>query len=153
MNSLIELLERRRLLAGVPAGFTDAVIASGITNATAMEFAPDGRLFVLHQTGEVRVIDNGVLRADPFVKLDVDSSTERGLLGIAFDPGFADNHFVYLYYTVPSPDLHNRVSRFTADGDVAAPGSEVDVFDLDPLNPSAGNHNGGAIYFGPDGKL
>ena len=153
MNACIEPLERRQLLANVPAGFTDTVIAAGLTTASAMDFAPDGRLFVLQQTGEVRVIDNGVLQPEPFVTLDVDSSVERGLLGIAFDPGFATNHFVYLYHTVPSPNLHNQVSRFTADGDVAVPGSEVDIFDLDPLNPAAGNHNGGGIHFGPDGKL
>src|SRR3954452_248335 len=153
MNAYIESLERRQLFANVPAGFTDTVIASGIANATTMEFASDGRLFVLQQDGEVRVIDNGVLRPEPFVTLDVDSSVERGLLGIAFDPGFESNHFVYLYHTVPSPNLHNQVSRFTADGDVAVPGSEVDVFDLDALNPAAGNHNGGAIHFGPDAKL
>src|SRR2546430_1895647 len=139
MNVCIEPLERRQLLANVPAGFTDTVIASGVTDATAMDFAPDARLFVLQQTGEVRIIENGVLRPEPFATLDVDSSVERGLLGIAFDPGFASNHFVYLYHTVPSPNLHNQVSRFTADGDVAVPGSEIDIFDLDPLNPAAGN--------------
>src|SRR5689334_6452218 len=124
MRACIELLERRKLLAGVPAGFDDTVVASGLVSPTAMEFAPDGRLFVLQQTGEVRVIDGGALQAAPFVTLAADSSIERGLLGIAFDPGFASNHFVYLYHTVPSPDLHNQVSRFTADGDVAVPGSK-----------------------------
>ena len=149
----IESLESRRLFASVPTGFTDTVIASGITDETAMEFAPDGRLFVLQQTGQVRVIQNGTLLPTPFVTLNVDSTVERGLLGIAFDPNFATDHFVYLYHTVPAPDLHNQISRFTADGDVAVPGSETDIFDLDPLNPAAGNHNGGAIHFGPDGKL
>jgi glucose/arabinose dehydrogenase len=153
MNNWIESLEGRRLLTSVPTGFTDTVIASGITDTTAMDFAPDGRLFVLQQTGQVRVIDRGTLEPTPFVTLDVDSTVERGLLGIAFDPNFATNHYVYLYHTVPAPDLHNQISRFTADGDVAAPGSETDIFDLDPLNPAAGNHNGGAIHFGPDGKL
>lgn len=150
---MIEQLECRRFLSTVPAGFSDRVVASGLVSPTAMDFAPDGRLFVLEQTGVVRVIQNGQLLPTPFVTLNVDSSTERGLLGIAFDPHFETNHYVYLYHTVPAPDLHNQVSRFTADGNVAEPGSEVDIFDLDPLNPSHGNHNGGAIHFGPDGKL
>jgi glucose/arabinose dehydrogenase len=117
-----------------------------------MEFAPDGRLFVCLQGGNLRVIKNGVLLPTPFVSLTVDSAGERGLLGIAFDPNFATNNFVYVYYTVPGDPAHNRVSRFTANGDVAVAGSEFIVLDLDNLS-GAGNHNGGAIHFGPDGKL
>src|SRR4029078_1142030 len=74
------------------------------------------------------------------------------LLGIAFDPAFATNNFVYVYYTVPIEPRHNRVSRFTANGDVALPGSETILLELDNLS-TASNHNGGAIHFGPDGKL
>jgi hypothetical protein len=84
--------------------------------------------------------------------LTVDSSGERGLLGVAFDPNFAGNNFIYVYYTVTSTPRHNRVSRFTANGDVVAAGSEVVLLDLNDLS-SATNHNGGAIHFGPDGKL
>ena len=84
--------------------------------------------------------------------ISVDPAGERGLLGIAFDPMFALNNFVYVYYTVPSTPRHNRVSRFTANGDVAAPDSETVILELDNLT-SATNHNGGAIHFGPDGKL
>ena len=74
------------------------------------------------------------------------------LLGIAFDPNFASNRFLYLYYTVPTTPRHNRVSRFTANGDVVVPGSEVIILELNNLT-GATNHNGGAIHFGPDGKL
>ena len=84
--------------------------------------------------------------------LTVDSSGERGLLGIAFDPNFATNHYLYVYYTVATSPIHNRVSRFTAAGDTAAPGSEAVILELDSLS-SATNHNGGAIHFGPDGRL
>jgi glucose/arabinose dehydrogenase len=56
-----------------------------------------------------------------------DSAGERGLLGVAFDPAFASNGYVYVYYTAATPTLHNRVSRFTASGDVAAVGSEVPI--------------------------
>jgi glucose/arabinose dehydrogenase len=138
--------------AALPANFSEAVVATGISNPTAMAFAPGGRIFVSEQTGNLRVIKNGSLLATPFVTLTVDSSGERGLLGIAFDPNFASNRFIYLYYTVTSTPRHNRVSRFTANGDVAVPGSEAIIMDLDPLS-SATNHNGGAIHFGPDGKL
>ena len=137
--------------ATLPAGFTETTIA-GIASPTAMEIAPDGRIFVCEQGGRLQVIKNGALLPDPFVTLSVDPNGERGLLGVAFDPNFAANNFVYLYYTVPVEPRHNRVSRFTANGDVAVPGSEVAILDLDNLS-TATNHNGGAIHFGPDGKL
>jgi len=136
--------------APVPSGFTEALVANGLVNPTAMAFAPDGRLFVCEQAGRLRVIKNGVLLATPFLSVTVNASGERGLLGVAFDPAFSSNGYVYVYYTAPSP-LHNRVSRFRASGDVAVAGSETVIFDLDLL--SASNHNGGAIHFGQDGKL
>jgi glucose/arabinose dehydrogenase len=140
------------IAASVPGGFTDSVLASGLPSPTAMAFAPDGRLFVAQQGGALRVIKNGTLLATPFLTVTVSSSGERGLLGVAFDPNFATNHYVYVYYTATSPATHNRVSRFTANGDVAVPGSEVVILELNNLS-SATNHNGGAIHFGPDGKL
>src|ERR1044072_9024378 len=137
--------------ATLPAGFTETAIA-GLSNPTAMEIAPDGRIFVCQQGGSLRVIKNGVLLPTPFVTLSVDSSGVRGLLGIAFDPNFAGNNFLYVYYTVSTTPRHNRISRFTANGDVAVAGSETVILDLDNLS-SATNHNGGAIHFGPDGQL
>jgi len=138
--------------ATLPTNFSESQIANGLTNATAMAFAPDGRLFVCQQGGQLRVIKNGALLATPFVTLTVDSAGERGLLGVAFDPDFATNQFVYVYYTATTPATHNRVSRFTANGDVALGASEVAILDLNNLS-GATNHNGGAIHFGPDGKL
>ena len=117
-----------------------------------MELAPDGRIIVCQQGGSLRVIKNGVLLSTPFLTLSVDANGERGLLGIAFDPNFASNNFLYVYYTVSGTPRHNRVSRFTANGDVVVPGSEIIILELDNLT-SATNHNGGAIHFGPDGKL
>jgi glucose/arabinose dehydrogenase len=136
----------------VPSGFTDSQFVADISGATAMAFAPDGRLFVAEQGGRLRVVKNGVLLGTPFLTVTVDSSGERGLLGVTFDPAFASNGYVYVYYTTPTPEVHNRVSRFTASGDVAAAGSEVVLFELDNLS-TATNHNGGALHFGPDGKL
>lgn len=140
------------LAAIVPSGFTDAVFVSGLSAPTAMAFAPDGRLFVAEQGGRLRVVKNGALLAAPFLTAAVNSSGERGLLGVAFDPNFAANQYVYVYYTTAASPIHNRISRFTASGDAAAANSETVVLELDNLS-GATNHNGGAIHFGLDGKL
>jgi glucose/arabinose dehydrogenase len=138
--------------ATVPAGFRETRFTTGISRPTAMAFAPDGRLFVCEQGGRLRVISStGALRATPFVTVNVNSSGERGLLGVTFDPNFATNRFVYVYYTATTPNIHNRVSRFTANGDVAVAGSERVLMNLNALN--ATNHNGGAIHFGRDNRL
>ena len=134
-----------------PAGFQQVLVANGISNPTVMAFAPDGRLFVAQQNGALRIIENGVLLATPAITLSVNSSGERGLLGIAFDPDFNNNHFIYLYYTLSSA-ANNRISRFTVNGNTIAPASESVVLNLDPLS-TATNHNGGTIQFGPDGTL
>jgi glucose/arabinose dehydrogenase len=143
----------------LPPGFSESLVATGLGSVTAMEFAPDGRLFVLVQGGQVRVIKNGALLPTPFLTMTVDSVGERGLLGIAFDPNFTSNRYVYLYHTVPAvPSVSspfNRITRFTAsvaNPDVADAGPGTIILSLDPLT-SATNHNGGAIHFGPDGKL
>lgn len=141
------------LAAALPSGFSETAIG-GLSSPTAFAIHPDGRVFVTQQAGALRVIKNGVLLTTPFTTVTTDSFFERGLLGIAFDPNYATNRYVYVYYTATSPTTHNRVSRFTADAaneDIAVPGSETIIFDLETL--SAGNHNGGAIHFGPDGKL
>jgi glucose/arabinose dehydrogenase len=133
------------------ASFANEVFAGGFGSGTAMAFAPDGRLFLCQQDGALRVIKNGQLLATPFVTLPVDATGERGLLGLAFDPAFESNQFVYVYYTLNSTPRRNRVSRFTAAGDVAVPGSEHVILELENL--SATNHNGGAMAFGPDDRL
>jgi glucose/arabinose dehydrogenase len=138
--------------ATVPTGFTDSLVVSGLDNPTAMALAPDGRIFVCQQGGALRVIKNGVLLTTPFLTVTVDSSGERGLLGVAFDPNFASNQLVYVYYTATTPTIHNRISSFIASGDVAMSGSEQIIIDLNDLS-TATNHNGGAIHFGLDNKL
>jgi glucose/arabinose dehydrogenase len=142
-----------------PAGFTqNESWVTGLANATAFAQAPDGRIFVAEQVGRLRVLKNGVLLTTPFVDLvsSIDASGERGLIGVALHPDFATNGWVYVYYTravdTPVRTRNNRVSRFTASGDVAAAGSEVVLADLPNLS-SATNHNGGAMKFGADGKL
>src|SRR5437667_7787221 len=132
----------------LPSGFVETTVASGIASPTAMAIAPDGRIFVCSQSGALRVIKNGVLLATPFMTLSVDSVGERGLLGVAFDPYFTLNNFIYLYYTVPGTPAHNSVIRFTANGDVVVPGSGRVILELNSLS-TATNHNGGALHFGP----
>lgn len=137
--------------ATVPAGFTETLLGSGLSSPTTMQIAPDGRVFVAEQGGRLRVIKNGVLLATPFATLAVDAAGERGLLGVAFDPNFTINRYVYVYYTAAEPIVRNRISRLTANGDVAVPGSEVVLLQTEVR--SAQNHLGGAIDFGPDGRL
>ncbi len=141
---------------GAPAGFTkNETWVSALSAATAFAQAPDGRLFVAEQGGNLRIVKNGGLLTTPFLQLTVDSTGERGLLGVALHPGFAGNGFVYVYYTTAVGGTHNRVSRFTASGlnpDVVSANSEVFIADLPALS-AATNHNGGAIHFGTDGKL
>jgi glucose/arabinose dehydrogenase len=82
--------------ATLPIGFQETLIATGLAAPTAMALAPDGRIFVCQQGGRLRVIKNGTLLTAPFLTLTVDSSGERGLLGVALDPAFATNQFVYV---------------------------------------------------------
>lgn len=140
--------------ATLTAGFSETRTAAGLASPTAMAIAPDGRIFVAEKGGTLRVVKNGALLAAPFLTVSVDTQVERGLLGVAFDPDFNANHYVYVYYTTASAPIHNRVSRFTASAsnpDVAQAGTELPILDLPTLG--AGNHNGGAIHFGTDGRL
>ncbi|HXI57893.1 MAG TPA: PQQ-dependent sugar dehydrogenase, partial [Polyangia bacterium] len=79
-------------------GLVDELFVTGVV-PTAMEFAPDGRLFFSERPGHIRVVKNGMLLPTAFASMPVDTFGERGLMGIAFDPAFATNHFVYCYYT------------------------------------------------------
>ena len=135
----------------LPAGFVESRI-TGFASPTAMAVAPDGRLFVCEHAGAVAVVKNGVRLSRAFLYVSVHQYAERGLVGVQVDPNFAQNGYVYIYYPAKTPTIHFRLSRFTADGDVAVPGSEVALFDLPTLGASDW-HNGGGIQFGLDGKL
>ena len=84
----------------LPRGFVQSVVAGGLTKPSGMVAAPDGRLFVLQQTGQVRVIENGSCR-NAGLTVETQAVGERGLVGITLDPAFSTNHYVYVYYTVP----------------------------------------------------
>lgn len=133
-----------------PSGFSQVKVAS-VSYPTAIAFAPDGRIFVAEKAGKVRIIKNGVIQSSgsPFLQVNVSLENERGIGGIALDPDFATNGYVYLYYTTASSPIHNRLSRFKATGDFA--GSETVLIDFEPVTNAI--HNGGGMAFGPDGKL
>ena len=138
--------------AVLPSGFTDTLVA-GLAGPTALAFTPDGRMLVTTQGGRLRVVQNGSLVATPALDLSarICASSERGLLGVAVDPAFASNRFVYLYYTHNLfGGCVNRVSRWVLSDANAASG---EVVLLDRIHSTAGNHNGGDLEFGKDGNL
>ena len=122
-----------------------------------MAVAPDGRVFVCEQTGALSRRQGRAIAGPAFLDRSGRQHWERGLIGVALDPDFARNSFVYVTYVAPKPYPHHRISRFTARGDVAAAGSEIILFEGDDQTKLGGDvpagHQGGAIHFGKDGKL
>ena len=127
-----------------------SVIAEGLDTPWAIDFAPDGRVFVTERLGRIRVMTDGKLQDEPWLTLDVSESGESGLLGLALDLQFAQTGFVYVAYTYRAADgrLQNRLVRLR---DVGGQGV-VDKVLMDGV-AGAGNHDGGRVKFGPDGKL
>ena len=120
--------------------------------------ANDGtnRVFVVEQSGRIRVFDNNANAASAGIYLDIRNKVayggEMGLLGLAFHPKFKENGFFYVNYTKDNP-RETIVSRFkasSADASTVEPGSEVILF---RFNQPYSNHNGGKLQFGPDGYL
>jgi glucose/arabinose dehydrogenase len=149
--------------ASVPVGFVDRHIYSGFSSPTAMTVLPDGRILVLQQGGEVRMVKNDTLLPGNFYRVqNVEVFVETGCLGITADPNFLSNGYVYFYCTVQpnaGQPSHNRILRVTASGDAAVAGSERVILDFPPILPDADDgskiytHLGGAMRFGSDGKL
>lgn len=137
--------------------------ASGRNNPTAyliqaasMTFASDGRMFFTEKnTGKIRIMQNDSVLDVPFATVpDLHYDMEQGLLGITIDPDFEENHFVYVYYTYQNQSStespFNRVVRFTDTNNTA---TDMTVI-LDNIHAHRGGmHAGGALAFGPDGKL
>jgi len=135
-------------LAGAHAAVTFEPVATGLSFPSNMAFAPDGRLiFAEKDTGDIRVIHDGALDADPLAHIDVLSSSEQGLLGLTLDPAFATQPWIYVYYSDPVSHL-NRLARVRADD----PGAGPEPL-LEALTTEHGYHNGGDLVFGADGKL
>ena len=158
--------------AKLPAGFSEEVVAAGLTFPTDFAFLPDGRLLVAEKHGVVRVFEGGRVLPRPFVDLSSRVNTEgyRGLVAIKVDPAYATNGSVYLLYTrkpngPPAGPTTVRLVRITADGDTASPASEKVLLggagtrscrDL-PVTAdcisSDRDHDGGDIVFAKDGTL
>jgi glucose/arabinose dehydrogenase len=155
LNASMALMAVTLSAQSVPGGFVRTKIAD-LAAPTRIAFAPDGRIFVTEQAGRLRVIKNGALLATPFCEVTTDNTNERGLETVVFDPNFATNHYLYIYYTATTPVAHNRVSRFTADPnnpDIALAGSEYVILEIDPLRVDSYVHNGSAMKFSADGTL
>lgn len=133
-------------------GFSDTAVVTTLSGPTDFIWTPDGRMLILEKAGRVRIVVGGVLQAASALDLvaNTDSGFEKGFLGICLHPNFTTNGYVFLYYTRNSP-TRNRIARFTMTGNTLAPGSEVVI--LDNISAQNGNHNGGTILIGPDGKL
>jgi glucose/arabinose dehydrogenase len=147
---------------GPPASFDPARagldlerVVDGLVAPLAVTHAGDGsgRIFVVEQRGQIRVVEDGQLRGDPFLNIGdrITSGGERGLLGLAFHPSFPDDPRLFVNYTDLQGDT--VVSSFdvpSPNADRADPNSESVVLRFDQPFP---NHNGGALAFGPDGFL
>ncbi|MDO8572261.1 MAG: PQQ-dependent sugar dehydrogenase, partial [bacterium] len=159
-------------------GFEVELIASGFTLPTAMTFAPDGRIFVAEKGGAVQVVKNGALLPTPAITLtDINTFGDRGLIGMAVDPNFAANGYLYLSYTYENSPGSNfsgpktgRVVRVTVIGDTASESSKIVLVGTiggSPALPSCEDypsgsdcipsdsmsHSAGGLRFGPDDKL
>ncbi len=132
-----------------------APVQTGLAWPIALAFASDGRIFFAERnTGNIRIIEGGAVLPTPFYTLtNTATAGERGLLGLALDPGFPSTPYVYAYQTyndAANATIYNRIVRISANGNVGTFDSVI--LPMPPLS-GATNHNGGVIAFGPDGKL
>lgn len=148
------------LAQGVPPGLTLEPFVSGLNSPIGIRHPGDDsdRLFVFEKGGTIRVVENGTLLPTPFLTQAVTTSSESGLLGLAFHPDYETNGYFFVAFTAPGaePRLGSTpdqvIARFqvSANPAVAVPGSRLDIIRIPDL---AGNHNGGDLHFGPDGYL
>ncbi len=129
-------------------------VATGLSLPLFVTAAPGdtSRLFIVEKNGTIKILDlnSGQVLATPFLTVPVDPASERGLLGLAFDPDYASNGTFYIYRT--SPAAENEVLRYQVSGDPnVAVGTGQLVLDVGPS--TNGNHNAGWLGFGPDGHL
>jgi glucose/arabinose dehydrogenase len=145
-----------------PARIQFELVASGLTSPVGVTNAGDGsgRLFIVEQTGSIRVVKNGALLPTPFLTLGADlvSGGERGFLSLAFDPGYPTNGYFYVLYTAIRPGdaggsilTLKRYHVFSGNPDLADYSSGLVLLTID--HPINSNHNGGTLAFGPDGYL
>ncbi len=134
-------------------------VASGLASPLYLT-APPGdvqRLFIVEQVGRIRIVQNGVLLPTPFLDITdrVASGGEEGLLGLAFHPNYATNHYFYVDYThtnTAGDTLYTLIERYTTSADSNVADSASHKLILRIVQPYS-NHNGGLVMFGPDGML
>ena len=130
-----------------PGGMRAETVAEGLEVPWEIAFLPDNSALVTERPGRIRLLEaDGTLRDDPVADVDVSEQGEGGLLGLALDPDFADNGFVYLYFTTPEA---MKLERWRyADGRMAR---EADL--IDGTIQAGTVHDSGRIAFGPDDAL
>jgi glucose/arabinose dehydrogenase len=135
----------------LPAGFAKVELAQGLKNPTAIAFAANGDIYIAQQRGAILLYRAGVLQPTPVMTINTDFLTETGVLGLALDPNFATNGYMYVAYT--TPDEHAQLSRFTVTGGgtTASLASEVVYMRGDELQSA--HHSVNDVHIGPDGKL
>src|SRR5450759_5571348 len=137
----------------VPVSISLCRMASGLKSAIGVSSAPgDSRLFVIQQTGQVLIVSGGK-KVGTFLDISTRMSCcgERGLLGLAFHPNYADNGRFFVRYTIPSGDVRLSEFHVSSSPNKADPASEKVILTIP--HPSYANHNGGRIEFGPDGYM
>jgi len=135
----------------LPDQFAKVELASGLSNTTTFKFAPDGRIFILDRYGEILIYENSVGVPISAGNIPVFNDLEDGLLGIAFDPNFAGNNLIYIYYS-PVGYAGNRVSQFSMSGNTLDLSSESILLEW-PTNRQALYHSGGDMDFDSQGNL
>jgi glucose/arabinose dehydrogenase/PKD repeat protein len=136
-----------------PPGFQNEIVVTGLDQPTTLEFTPDGRMLVGELQEYIFVVPPGAGQPSAQLFLQLDNTGlfgAQGLMDIELDPDFDANGYFYVFYVKGSLN-RNRVSRFTAIGNQASPGSEVVIWQ--DIQPALEEHHGGAVAFGPDGKL
>jgi glucose/arabinose dehydrogenase len=139
-------------LAGTPADLKIETLIRGLDTPWAVDFAPDGRIFITERLGRIRVVEGGRLLPEPWMTLEVQAVGEAGLMGLALDPKFAQNRVVYVAYTYRASNgrLQNRLVRLREDQKSGK--GNLDKVLIDNV-AGANNHDGGRVKFGPDGKI
>lgn len=135
-------------------------VINGLNEPVAITHAGDGsgRIFIVEQTGKIRIFKAGTLLSTPFLDVGPNGTNliaqvgpEQGLLGLAFPPNYSAKKYFYIYYTQQNFDLVLARYYTTNNPDVADPNNAQIVLTIP--HPSFSNHNGGQLQFGPDGYL
>jgi cytochrome c len=130
------------------------LITSSLTNPLEIAVAPDKRIFVIEKvSGRIRIVDPVTKQISEAGRVAVfGSAAHTGLLGIALDPAFASNHFVYVYYAHENQAKHELV-RFTESAGLLPDASKVVLLTVPGVRWSSQHHSAGSLAFGPDGNL